>query len=426
MRRGLRPSRLGRHRRKLVGRGVILVLGTLDTKLPEIAFLAECIRARGYRPWIVDLSLREAPGGVADVPREKILEAAGTSPHNLEAMPKSEAMGAVAAGAGVLVRAMVENGEATAVVAVGGGQGTWLASSVMRALPLGFPKLIASTIANRDIAPFVGYRDVTMMPTVVDLAGLNSILKPILANAAGAICGMAGVTAASPQPPKPRLALTMFGVTTLCATRARAALETAGFEVVVFHANGVGGATMEDLVREGYFVGVVDLTTTELIDELVGGICSAGPHRLEAAGVLGLPQIVVPGAMDVVNFGPPESVPARFAERRLHAHTPVATLMRTSVEESAVVGKIMAQKLNRGRGRITVLIPIGGFSALDAPGGPFEDRAANEAFVLSLRQFLNPAIVVREFPDHINSERFAQAVIDATLMACPVVQQTSP
>jgi uncharacterized protein (UPF0261 family) len=207
----------------------------------------------------------------------------------------------------------------------------------------------------------------------------------------------------------------MFGVTTAGGNRVRAALEDAGCEVVVFHANGAGGATMEELVARGLFAGAVDLTITELADELVGGLRTAGPRRLEAAGARGLPQVVVPGGIDVVNFGAPESVPARFKGRRLHAHTPATTLMRTSIDESRALGALVAEKLNRALGPVRVLVPEGGFSALDAPGAPFENEAADAAFVSALEAELRPGIPVERLPDHINSETFARAVVRAML-----------
>jgi len=395
--------------------GRIVVLATLDTKAEEARFLAECIRARRHEPWIVDLGTGGAPAFPGDTPREAVVGAAGLTWPALAGRPKGEAMAAVVAGAGALVRAMVDRGQIAAVVGIGGGQGTWLATAVMRSLPLGFPKLMVSTAASRDVSAFVGHADVAMLPSVTDIAGLNSLLRPILTNAAAAACGMAEGVPLPAAPTRPRLALTMFGVTTAGGGRVRALLEEAGCEVVVFHANGAGGATMEELIGQGLFAGVVDWTTTELADELVGGIRGAGPRRLEAAGARGVPQVVVPGALDVVNFGPPESVPTRFAGRRFHAHTPAATLMRTSAAESAALGELIADKLNRARGPVRVLIPEGGFSALDAPGRPFEDREADACFTGALLAALRPEIAVERSVEHINSESFAGAVAGAML-----------
>jgi uncharacterized protein (UPF0261 family) len=399
----------------------IVVLATLDTKADEARFLAEQIRARGGQPCLVDLGVGGRADFPGDITRQAVAQAAGAAWAEVAALPKDQAMARMAAGGAAIVGEMVARGEVAGVSGIGGGQGTWLASAVMRALPLGLPKLMVSTVASRDVSVFVGHSDLVMMPAVVDVAGLNAILRAVLDNAAGAICGMAS---GAPRPleaesSRSRLALTMFGVTTAGGARVRAALEAAGYEVVVFHANGVGGATMEELIGQGWFAGVVDWTITELADELVGGIRGAGAGRLEAAGARGLPQVVVPGAIDVVNFGPPETVPARFAGRRLHAHTPTTTLLRTSADECAALGRLVAAKLNRATGPVVVLAPLGGFSALDAPGGPFEDPIADVAFAGALRRGLRPDIVMRELPEHINAEPFARAVVEAALSVCP-------
>jgi uncharacterized protein (UPF0261 family) len=390
--------------------GAVLVLATLDTKGEEARFLADAIRARGCDPRLVDLSVG---GRGVDAPAS---------------LPVDQAMERVAVGAAEMVGAAVGRGEVAGVIGLGGGRGTWLATAVMRTLPLGLPKLMVSTVASRDVHPFVGHSDIAMMPSVVDVAGLNGILRAVLRNAAGAICGMAAPPgAAEPTVSQhARVALTMFGVTTPAGTRIRVALEALGYEVVVFHANGVGGATMEQLIAAGEFVGVVDLSTTELADDLVGGIRGAGPHRLEAAGARGVPQVVVPGAVDVVNFGPPDTVPARFAERRLHAHSPTTTLMRTSIGESATLGGVVAAKLNRATAPVTVLLPMGGFSSLDAPGGPFEDAAADRAFADALREALRDGIALHEVPDHINSEALKEAVVEAVRNTFPTPVPAEP
>jgi uncharacterized protein (UPF0261 family) len=403
-----------------------VILATLDTKADEASFLADCVRANGHQPWIVDIGTGGSPRLAGDTPRGVVASAAGLANDGagLAHMPKLEAMAAVVAGATAVVREMVERKQASAVLGIGGGQGTWLATAVMRSLPLGFPKLMVSTAASRDISPFVGHADIMMLPSVTDIAGLHSLLRPILANAAAAACGMAARPADSRAADGPRLALTMFGVTTTGGTCVRQFLEAADCEVLVFHANGAGGATMESLVSSGHFVGVADWTTTEIANELVGGIRSAGPDRLEAAGRIGIPQVVVPGGLDVVNFGPPDTVPPRFRGRRLHAHTPATTLMRTSVEENKRIGKHMAEKLNRSTGAVQVLIPSAGFSMLDARGQPFEDAEADAAFTTALRRGLRPNVSVEVMPFHINDESFSRAVAEAMLAMCRIRQET--
>jgi uncharacterized protein (UPF0261 family) len=296
------------------------------------------------------------------------------------------------------------------VIGIGGGTGTWMSTAAVQTLPIGFPKLVVSTLAGRD-----SRTDTMVMPSVADIAGLNKVLTPILANAAAAVCGMVeGVAVSQPPVNRPTVALTMFGVTTLGGTYARRVLEEAGCEVVVFHANGSGGATMEDLVGRGTFVGVLDWTTTEVTDHLTGGVCDAGPHRLEAAGQSGLPQVIVPGAIDVINVGR-GGIPRRWAKRTAHMHLPGVPLVRTSVRESREIGSWIAEKLNRSRGPVRVLIPAGGFSALDIRGGPFWEPAADEAFIAGLRKELRDDIPVEILAHHINDEAFARAAADAML-----------
>lgn len=387
----------------------IIVLATLDTKADEATYLAGGIRSRGHEPVIVDLSLGATPGAtVGDVTREEVARAAGASVEALGELPRAEAMEVVARGATELVRQLVDDGAAQAAVGIGGGTGTWLATEIMSSLPHGFPKLVVSTLTGRDAS-----RDITVMPSVVDIAGLNRLLAPVLANAAAAISGMAeGVTVAE-VPERPTVAVTMFGVTTEGATHLRRFLTEAGCEVVVFHANGSGGRTMERLVREGAFEAVVDWTTSEVTDELTGGICTAGPERLEAAAETGVPQVVVPGAVDVINILPP--IPDRFAGRTHHWHLPTVPLIRTSSGESAEIGAWTAEKLNRATGPVRVLIPSLGFSALDREGGVFGDPEADRAWESALRAELRDDIPVETLPYHINDEEFARAAAEAVL-----------
>jgi len=386
----------------------ILVLATLDTKGDEADFLAERIGGRGHLPWVVDLSLAGTPGRPAQISRDQVAAAAGRSWAELSALPRAEAMKAVAAGASRLIGRMVERGEAHGVIALGGSSGSWMANAIMDGLTSGFPKLLVTTMVRGD-----GRRDIALMPSVADIAGVNRLLGPILANAAAAICGMAEEAAVPFDPSRPAVALTMYGVTTRGGTLARRLLEQAGCEVIVFHANGDGGAAMEGLIREGVFQGVLDWTTSEITDEVVGGVCTAGPDRLSAAAAAGIPQVVVPGAVDVINIS--GAIPERFAGRPHHMHTPSLRLIRTSTDESRAVGAWIAERLNRARGPVRVLIPAGGFSAVDAPGGPFWDPAADAAFEEGLRRGLDPGIPVEVLPHHINDEAFARAAAEALL-----------
>jgi uncharacterized protein (UPF0261 family) len=394
-----------------------MVLATLDTKGDEANFVAAEIAARGCQPEILDLSLGPAPsageigagrGGGRDVSREHLAATTGTSVEAIAQMPRADAMKVVGAAAADLVATRVSAGETDGVLGLGGGTGTWLAGEVFAALPHGFPKLLVSTLTGRD----AGY-DVAVLTSVVDIAGLNRLLTPVLRNAAAAICGMAAASDVPPEEQRPTVALTMFGVTTAGATYLRAFLEDAGCEVVVFHANGAGGQTMERLAGTGAFDLIIDWTTSEVTDELTGGICTAGPNRLEAAATSGVPQIVVPGAIDVINVLAP--IPARFEGRTHHWHLPTVPLIRTSAQESFRIGAWMGNKLAGASAPVRVLVPTLGFSALDCPGGEFEDEAADRAWEAGLRSTAGDEIAIVDIPQHINSEAFARATAELAL-----------
>jgi uncharacterized protein (UPF0261 family) len=282
----------------------------------------------------------------------------------------------------------------------------------MRALPIGVPKLMVSTLASGDTRPYVGAVDVSMMYSVVDIAGINRISERILTNAAAAIAGMARAYAGFQLSPGVKLLVgaTMFGVTTPCVTEARKYLEERGYEVLVFHATGTGGRSMEVLVNGGFLAGVLDVTTTELADELVGGVLSAGPDRLEAAGNHGLPQVVSLGALDMVNFGPMDTVPEKFKNRKLYKHNPTVTLMRTTPEECAELGRIIARKLNKAKGPVALFIPLRGVSMIATQGGAFYDPAADRALIDNLKAELQSHVEVHELDVDINDPRFARAM----------------
>ena len=389
----------------------IAILATLNTKGEEAQFLADCIQSRGHSPHVVDMSLLESGNTIsAHTTRESVARAAGRTGEEVAQLQRAAAMEVMAAGAGRLLDSMREHGDLQGVIGIGGGTGSWMSTAAMRSLPIGFPKLVVSTLAGRD-----SHTDTMVMPSVADIAGVNKVLTPILANAAAAISGMVeGVGFTRRGPDRPTVALTMFGVTTRGGNFARQYLEQAGCEVVVFHATGAGGATMEDLIRRGTFVGVLDWTTTEVTDHLTGGVCDAGPNRLEAAGALGLPQVIVPGAIDVINVGR-GGIPRKWSKRTCHMHLPGVPLVRTSVRESREIGSWIANKLSRASGPVRVLIPAGGYSALDIRDGPFWDPTADEAFVSALRKGLRPDIPIDISPHHINDEAFARAAADAML-----------
>jgi uncharacterized protein (UPF0261 family) len=313
-----------------------------------------------------------------------------------------------------LLERLVADGAIQGVISLGGGGGTAIASAAMRPLPIGFPKLIVSTLASGNTSHYVGTSDIAMMPAVVDVQGLNRISRTILSRAAGAICGMVEADVATGDD-KPLVVASMFGNTTKCIEAAIPLLEQAGYEVLVFHATGTGGRAMEALIASGLVAGVLDVTTTELADELVGGVLSAGPERLDAAAKHGVPAIVAPGCLDMVNFGEQASVPKQFADRHFYVHNPQVTLMRTNADESAALGRLVAAKLNASRGPVTVLIPRRGISVISAEGGPFHDAAADAALFSALETSLRPDIPRRSFDCDINDPTFARACVEALL-----------
>jgi uncharacterized protein (UPF0261 family) len=315
------------------------------------------------------------------------------------------------------VAKLASEGRIQGIISLGGGGGTAISTAAMRALPLGFPKLMVSTLASGNTAPYVGVKDIVMMPSIVDVAGLNRISRKLFTQAAGAICGMvsAGATAVEAGESKPLIVASMFGNTTACVTEAKRLLEEAGYEVLVFAATGQGGKTMESLIESGLVAGVLDITTTEWADEWVGGVLNAGPHRLEAAGKFSVPAIIAPGCLDMVNFGAPESVPAKFKDRLFYHHNPQVTLMRTTPEENAELGRILAEKINAYTAPVTVLLPLGGISVVSAPGGPFHDAAADAALFGALKSGLRAGIPVREYAGNVNEPGFAAACAGALL-----------
>ncbi|MDP9284134.1 MAG: Tm-1-like ATP-binding domain-containing protein [Actinomycetota bacterium] len=390
----------------------VVLLGTLDTKGGEYAFLRERLLSLGVEVTVVDAGVHEPVGLEPDVGREEVARAAGADANSLAAAgDRGAAVTAMGAGSEQVVRALHAAGRLDGILALGGSGGSSIAARAMRALPVGVPKLLVSTVASGDTRPYVGAVDVTMMYSVVDISGVNRISGRIMANAAGAIAGMVGATA-PPLDGRPLVAATMFGVTTPCVTRARERLEELGYEVLVFHATGAGGQSMEALAKDGFLAGVLDVTTTELADELVGGVLSAGPERLEAAGAVGIPQVVSLGALDMVNFGPRDSVPPQFAGRNLYVHNPTVTLMRTTPAECTELGRTIGRKLSAASGPTVVFVPLGGVSMIDVPGQPFHDPEADEALVAGLKETLDERIELHERPEDVNDPAFATAMAD--------------
>ncbi len=393
----------------------IALLGTLDTKGEEFRFVKELIEAQGHRALVIDTSVIGEPAFEADVSREEVAQAGGSSIEALqEKEDRGEAMRVMSAGAAAVVRRLYDEGRFDGIMSMGGSGGTAVATAAMRTLPVGVPKLMVSTVAAGDVSAYVGTRDITMMPSVVDVAGFNRISRQIYANAAGAICGMVE-TEPPPAEEKPLIAATMFGNTTPCVNKAREIMEAHGYEVLVFHATGTGGRTMESLIEDGYIAGVLDITTTEWADEVCGGVLSAGPTRLEAAAKTGTPQVVVPGCIDMANFWARATVPERYQDRNLYEWNPNVTLLRTNVEENRRMGEIFAEKLNQATGPVAVFIPMRGVSMLDSEGEPFWDPEADRAFRDALKANLRSDIPVYELDHNINDPEFAEAVANKLL-----------
>jgi uncharacterized protein (UPF0261 family) len=392
----------------------VLLIGTLDTKGQEFAFVRNLIEARGHQVLLMNAGIFESTVQ-ADIEADEVAKAGRTTLDELRSKnDRGHAISIMQEGVAKLTKQLYDDKKIHAVLGLGGSGGTILATAGMRTLPVGVPKLMVSTLASGDTAPYVDIKDITMMYSVLDIAGINRLSRQILANAAGMICG------ALEQPiptgeDKPLIAATMFGVTTPCVTKVRERLESHGYEVLTFHATGTGGRAMEGLIADGYVKAVADITTTELADELVGGVLSAGTNRLEIAGRLGIPQVVSLGALDMVNFWAIDTVPEKFRERNLYKHNDNVTLMRTTLEENKELGRIIAGKLNKAKGKTTLVIPLQGVSMIDAEGKPFYDVEADKTLFDSLRQHLSQNVKVVEVDANINDDLFADTFLKEIL-----------
>ena len=387
----------------------IAVLGTMDTKGEEHAFVADLIQKRGHKVLVIDVGVLENPTLVPDISREVVADAADADLQELVARrDRGEAVKAMSIGAPIILSKLANERKIDGVISLGGGGGTAIGTAAMRSLPIGFPKVMVTTLASGNTAQYVGVKDIVLFPSIVDVAGLNRISRVVLTRAAGAICGMVE-SIPEIKADKPIIVASMFGNTTDCVQRARKILEEAGYEVLVFHATGSGGRTMESLIEAGMVAGVLDVTTTEWADELVGGFLTAGPTRLEAAAKTGTPAVVTPGCLDMVNFHGPESVPTKFKGRQFYQHNPQVTLMRTTPEENAELGKILAQKLNASEGPVSVLIPRKAISVISAPGQKFHDPQADKELFEAIKSNLRRDIEVIEMDTEINAPEFAEA-----------------
>jgi uncharacterized protein (UPF0261 family) len=389
----------------------ILVIGTLDTKSAEFSFICDLIIKRGFKTLVMDTGVTGEPGFTPNISAAEVAEAGGNSLETLRAdADRGAALEVMGNGARVLALKHFEASAFNGVISLGGSGGTSIATTAMLSLPVGLPKVMVSTMAAGDVSPYVDVKDVTMMYSVVDVAGLNSISRQIFANAVGAVCGMIEQEIPTAED-KPLIAATMFGVTTPCVDATREKLEEAGYEVLVFHATGSGGRAMESLISSGFITAVADITTTEWCDELVGGVLSAGPTRLDAAAKANIPQVVSLGALDMVNFGGVDTIPTQFKDRNLYKHNPSVTLMRTTPAENAQLGEIIAKKLNQVSAPTSLFVPLKGVSMIDAEGQPFYSPEADKALFNALRVNLDTSKVnLVELDMHINDPEFAEAM----------------
>ena len=389
----------------------VVIIGTLDTKAEEIGFARDVVEAQGVDVHVVDVGVMGDPGFEPDTSAAEVAAAADTTLEHLrEEADRGEAMEAMGEGAAAVAERLHEEGVLDGVFGLGGSGNTSIATTAMRALPVGVPKLMVSTMASGDTEPYVGARDIAMMYSVADIEGLNQLSRRVIANAALAMVGMVANEPDVDVEDRPTIGITMFGVTTPCVQTAREWLEERGYETIVFHATGTGGKAMESLVEEDVIDGVLDVTTTEWADELVGGVLSAGPERLAATGEAGIPQVVSTGALDMVNFGPRDSVPEEFEGRQFHIHNPQVTLMRTTPEENAELGAIIAEKLNAATGPTALALPLDGVSMIDVDGEDFHDPEADEALFDALREHCGEEVDLIEMETDINDDSFAETL----------------
>lgn len=385
----------------------IAVIGTLDSKGEEHDFIVKMIRSRGHETLLIDVGTGSEPTVIPAITRHQVAEAAGIDLIEiLKRHDRGESVSAMSEAAPVLLRDLCSRGIIHGVISLGGGGGTAISTAAMRALPIGFPKLMVSTLAAGNTAPYLGTSDITMMPSIADVAGLNRLSKTIFTRAVGAICGMVEAQV-DVEDEKPLIVASMFGNTTACVTEAKRILEESGYEVLVFAATGAGGKAMEAIIESGMAAGVLDLTTTEWADELVGGVLAAGPTRMDAAAAAKIPVVVAPGCLDMVNFGEKSSVPEKYKVRNFYIHNPQVTLMRTTPEECAELGRILAEKANAYTAGCAIMIPRKAISVISAEGQPFHSPAADEALFASIEK--HATVEVNSFDEEINSPGFASA-----------------
>lgn len=397
--------------------GSIIMVGCFDTKGEDFEYLYYCLLDLGVKVITINTGVL----GSTDLfpvnfeAMEVALSGGSTLTDLRENKDRGRAIEVMGNGAATIVEDLFKMKKVNGIIGMGGGGGTFIALKAMQTLPFGFPKICISTLATKDLSIHVGIKDITLMPSVVDVAGLNSISKVVMRQGAGAIVGMMQVSRSTDERQSKSIAISVFGNTSLCVDKCSELLRDQDYEVMAFHSVGVGGRTMEGLTMDGCIDAILDITTTELADELCGGICSAGPHRLTAAAKTGIPQIVVPGCMDMVNFGPLETVPEKYRDRQLFSWAPDVTLMRTNEEENRILGKTIAEKINKSKAPVIVLLPLGGLSKIGGPGEVFHAPAIDQELFSSLKSHANKNIKILEVNSNINTESFASQAVKSLM-----------
>ena len=395
----------------------IVMLGCFDTKGEDFSYLLKSLGALGQQVITINTGVMETSVDFPiDVDQDAVAAASGAV---LETIRKSNDRGRavelMGKGAAAILAELSSKDRIKGVIGMGGGGGTYIILEAMQAVPLGIPKFCLSTVVAKDLSRQIGVKDITLMSSVVDVAGLNSISRLLIRQAASAIVAMADTKVDASEEAKKSIAISMFGNTTKCVDKCTELLKSKGYEVMAFHATGVGGATMESLIREGVFDAVLDVTTTELADELCGGILSAGPDRLTAATEMGIPQIVVPGCLDMVNFAQMDTLPEKYRSRQLYSWAPDVTLMRTNVAENGILGKQLVDKLIGAKAPVEILIPLKGISQIDSVGDIFYDSEADSALFGAIKESADGRVPVTEVDAHINDEAFAKILVERLL-----------
>lgn len=386
----------------------VVLVGSLDTKGEEFTFVKDLIEKQGLETLVVDFGVLGEPAFEPDIGRDQVAQAGGGDLALLrQGEHKDEAMQTMATGVAAIVRRLYDEGRLDGVLGMGGSGNTSITTAGMRVLPVGVPKVMVSTLGGGDVSAYTGTKDIIFIPSIVDVAGINRISRAIYANAAGAIAGMVKMEAPATGEEKPLITASMFGNTTTCVDRARGILDSKGYEVLVFHATGTGGKTMESLITDGYIVGSLDITTTELADEVCGGVFSAGPDRCLAASRAGIPAVIVPGCVDMANFWGIDTVPEKYKERNLYQWNPQVTLLRTDVEENTRMGEMIAAAANAATAPVAIVLPLKGVSMLDSEGGDFWDPEADQACYDAIKKNLKPGIPVIEMDNNINDPEFS-------------------